>query len=118
MKWRGSCERLAVFALTELTRDISVSGEGLPVTNNRKRVIVALAALLGALAGTSLVRSNAGACSCAANNTWDLNLEHSTEPDDSIWPKGAVLQTTSSGDIEVRAYEWLEAKIEYVRGVL
>lgn len=117
MKSRGSCERLAVFALTELKRDISVSRKGLPVTN-RKRVIVALAALLGALAGTSLVRSHADACSCAANNTWDLNLEHSTEPDDSIWPEGAVLQTTSSGDIEVRAYEWLEAKIEYVRGVL
>jgi hypothetical protein len=79
--------------------------------------LVAVVALLGALAGATLARSYAGACSCATPG-WDLNLAHSTEPDDSIWPEGATLQTTSWGPITIQSFAWLDAKVDFVQGTL
>lgn len=77
-----------------------------------------LAAVLGALAGSSLARSYVGADSCGIDLSWDLNLAHSTEPDASIWPKGAVLRTTDWGPISFQSFEWLDAKVDSIRGEL
>ena len=56
-----------------------------------KGLCVAFAAMLGAVTGTLIVRQQAQACTGAIPE-WDLQLNRTTEPDESIWPDRPFLQ--------------------------
>lgn len=67
------------------------AAKGLPV-------FVGLAALFGALTGAVVAREHARACECATP-TWRLELNRTTDPDESIWPERASLETFTSGPL-------------------
>jgi hypothetical protein len=81
-----------------------------------KRVGIVFAALLGAVIGATVSHQYAKACSCSLPE-WELRLNRSTEPDDSIWPpRASIRDGYGSPPLLFLSRGGSDAKIDHLQG--
>lgn len=83
------------------------SAKGLPV-------FTGIAALFGALAGAAVAQQHARACECA-HPVWQLQLNRTTDPDESIWPERPSLEAYPSGPLLFWNQRARDPKIDHLQ---
>lgn len=81
---------------------------------SRRNWLLAIATLSGAFAGSSFAKSHVAACDCSEPR-WQLELDHTTETDETVWPTRATLRATSSAWVLLDSLNH-DFKVDYVMG--
>jgi len=83
-------------------------------TRRHRRWFIAITTLLGAILGTSLAKSHVAACDCVELQ-WQLELDQTTEMDETVWPTRARLRATSSPQVILDSLS-SDFKVDHVMG--